>query len=145
MDGSQYVAQHLPSPSGKPLPDWITYNNPSNRFSLRYPQDWSIIEEEDLAASAHIEITSGNPSTVFILYNEKSPFGLDIKPDISETVYFDKQPVTHRIFTMSQESTVWHSYTFINNPSYSIEARIHPIDKETFDRILSTFRFIPPN
>ena len=128
-----------PSPSPDPTANWKTYTNTKYNFSLRYPNNYELLNESIDKISFGFKSTNQDllaPPYLNIYFNYKSKAAdsaVDIKVDNVDAKMFDIHKGADSDYRIVQ----------ISNPAIEIEMNISGGGlSRDLDQILSTFKFI---
>lgn len=144
-----------PTPTPDPTANWKMYKNEKYGFGFKYPENWRITN--DTTTKGEIEFyddtkkikisfrKNANQKTLNELWKEKSCYG--DKP----FVFCSSNFTDIRTITAINTQIYWHigedkiATAFIPKLAESLIIEIttySPVDNQTFDQILSTFKFL---
>jgi len=103
-----------PSPTDNPHPDWLSYTHPTLGFTISYPSNFKIVEDN-----------YGWPKAVFMLYSGGQSYDLVIEKWDSLNEYQAKYPSSDNSILVNGPD---YTYSLLNNNNQPI-----------VDDIISTF------
>lgn len=130
------IVQLSPSPTPDAIPGWKTYENTTENFSFKYPQDWNLENKSDvtngIAPSLSKQVVQGDkPALISILKFDVSEYN-------PEDIY-NFAPFTSRTFTNSQNIYVLIAYSYQIAGAPTEKTQNEAI--EVLNNIVSTFKF----
>lgn len=145
---SEQLADSKPSPSPDPTENWKTYSN--NELSFKYPSDWTVDKVHNnriISSDSKIIINIANSDST--LMTECMELDNIEKEDQLVVKHFSR--VTTGEMCSTNDPSPREKWIIPNQNSYSpgisynYTTNENPEAKETFNQILSTFKFITNN
>jgi hypothetical protein len=137
---SQATSPPIPAATADPTANWKTYTNTEYYYSLKYPNDWNL----RLFAGSQEQATTASSFAIEGPYQNIQT--LQGGPDYSITVkVVAKQPADVSTPDKLTSSKVLSNNKYLEFDLISSIPNRTITDTQTFDQILSTFKFISPS
>lgn len=137
---SKITPTSTPPLTPDPTANWKVYANSEYGYSIKYPQDWQIVEDKDAD-----RITFSEPTESDIMTNKPALVSIYVvdKKDFSQTWIDSYTPYSYKTFEKDEKIFVLIASTYQEGAEASEETQ--KLAKDILTKMASTFKFTDGN